>query len=190
MMLVDLFKALSRHASIVILAFSAILLTFCATRNIFYLRFMPCIVVAEISRIIFIWVFFLLNTPEATFLRDFYLLIAGRIKREAHKTRHATGRHRRRVEAQFLGMVHQFHGLWFNYAENYLNNIAADAKKRREVHTNDFLLALQQGKKESEDAVIHVKEEVINAKEEVVRRIFRRNRKNCHGPVVLTARSA
>ena len=182
-MLINLLKSLPRHQAASIVAFSAILQTFCATRNAFYLRLMPLIVVAEIMRIVLIWAVFFLDTREAAFLRDLFLLIAGRVKTEAYKTRHATGRRRRRKEAQFLGAVHRFHGLWFSYAENYLERVAVDAKKMREIRTNDLLESLKQGKMETEEAVTEVKKKVV--------RIYRRNRKNCR--VVhnsLAARSA
>lgn len=170
-MLIDVFKSLPRHQAVSIVAFSAILQTFCVTRNAFYLRLMPLIVVAEIMRIVLIWAVFLLNTREATFLRDMYLLIAGRIKTEAYKSRHATGKGRRRMEAHFLGAINQFHGLWFNYAENYLDKIAVESKRMREAHTNDFLESLKQGKTETEEAVMEVKRRFV--------RIYRRNPKNC-----------
>mmetsp|Transcript_13545 Transcript_13545/g.29419 ORF Transcript_13545/g.29419 Transcript_13545/m.29419 type:complete len:188 (-) Transcript_13545:57-620(-) len=181
--LIDLFRSLPRHQAVSFVAFNTILHTFCATRNVFYLRLMPLIVVAEIMRVVLIWVTFLLNTREATFLRDIHFLIAGRIKKETYKTRHATGKSRRRLEAHFLGAINQFHGLWFNYAESYLDKIAVDAKKRREAQTKDFLSALNQGKRETEEVVMEVKNKAF--------RIYRRNRKNFHavhnGPAARSA---
>mmetsp|Transcript_5503 Transcript_5503/g.9356 ORF Transcript_5503/g.9356 Transcript_5503/m.9356 type:complete len:108 (+) Transcript_5503:229-552(+) len=50
--LIEAFKVLPRHIAISLAAFSAFLLTFCATRNAFYLRFIPCLVVAEIGRVV------------------------------------------------------------------------------------------------------------------------------------------
>jgi len=156
--LIEAFKVLPRHIAISLAAFSAFLLTFCATRNAFYLRFIPCLVVAEIGRVVAIWAIFLLDTREATFLRDLFLLIAGRVKTEVYKTKHETGWRRRRTEAQFLGAIHRYHGFVTNYAENYLDKLAADSKRRRETHTRDFLMALHQGLEDTDEAIDHIKE--------------------------------
>ena len=73
----DTFQVLPRHIAISLAASSAFLLTFCATRNAFYLRFIPCLIVGEIGRIVVIWSVFLFNTREAEFLRDMYLQMVG-----------------------------------------------------------------------------------------------------------------
>lgn len=155
---IDAFQVLPRHIAIFLAASSAFLLTFCATRNAFYLRFIPCLVVGEIGRIVVIWMLFLFNTREAEFLRDMYLLIAGRVKTEVYKTKTKTGWRRRRTEAQFLGAIHKYHGFVYRYAETYLDKLAADSKRRKEVHTRDFLNALHQGLGETDEAIGQIKE--------------------------------
>ena len=154
----DAFQVLPRHIAISLAASSIFLLTFCATRNAFYLRFLPCLVVGEIGRIVVIWTLFLFNTREAEFMRDMYLLIAGRVRTEVYKTKTETGWRRRRTEAQFLGAIHKYHGFVQSYAETYLDKLAADAKWRREVNTRDFLSALHQGLGDTEEAIGQMKE--------------------------------
>ena len=142
----EAFQALPLHIALEVASSSAILLIFCATRNMFVLRLLPCVIEAEIMRIVLIWIIFFCSKPEFEFLADFHLLIAGRIKKEAYKTLHGSdSRHRRRLETYFLGIVNQFHGLTFNYAENYLNNISREAKLKREKNTEEFLRALRKG---------------------------------------------
>lgn len=154
----DTFQVLPRHIAISLAASSAFLLTFCATRNAFYLRFIPCLIVGEIGRIVVIWSVFLFNTREAEFLRDMYLLIAGRVKTEVYKTKTETGWRRRRTEAQFLGAINKYHGFVHRYAETYLDKLAADSKQRREVHTRDFINALHQGLGDTDEAIGQIKE--------------------------------
>ena len=133
---------LPRHQTVELAAISIILLACCATRSTVFLRFVPCLIVGEVGRILALWASFLQNKKEAAFLRDWYFIIVGRLQTEAYKTAHSSGRSRRRLEAQFLGTVYKYHGLAQSYAENYLTDIASEAKMRREAATRDFLNAL------------------------------------------------
>ena len=134
-----------KHQTVGFSAFLLMLLLFCATGNVNVLRLIPCIIVGEVGRILVLWVSFLCNKKEAAFLRDWYFIIMGRLQTEAYKTAHGSGRKRRRVEAQFLGSIYKYHGLVQSYAENYLGNIAAEAKIRREASSRDFLNVLGKG---------------------------------------------
>ena len=133
------------HQVVELLAFLLMLLLFCATGNVNFLRLVPCIIVGEIGRMLVPWASFLCNKKEAAFLRDWYFIIASRLQTEAYKTAHGSGWNRRRVEAQFLGTIYKYNGLVQSYAENYLSNIAAEAKVRREASARDFLNALGKG---------------------------------------------
>ena len=134
-----------RHRTVEFSALLLMLLLFCATGNVNVLRLIPCIVVGEFGRILVLWASFLCNKKEAAFLRDWYFIIVGRLQTEAYRTVHGSGRKRRRVEAQFLGSIYKYHGLVQSYAVNYLGNIAAEAKIRREASSRDFLNALGKG---------------------------------------------
>ena len=137
--------ALPRHQTVDLSIFSITFLAFCATGNVNVFRLIPCIIVGEIGRILVLWASFLCNKKEAAFLRDWYFTLVGRLQTEAYKTAHGSGRNRRRAEAQFLGTIYKYHGLVQSYTENYLGNIAAEAKVRREASTRDFLNALDKG---------------------------------------------
>ena len=134
-----------QHHAVEVSAFLLMLLLFGATGNVNVLRLIPCIIVGEVGRILVLWASFLCNKKEATFLRDWYFVIVGRLQTEAYKTAHGSGRNRRRAEAQFLGTIYKYHGLVQSYTENYLGKIAAEAKVRREASTRDFLNALGKG---------------------------------------------
>lgn len=136
---------MSLHQAVELSAFLLMLLLFCATGNVHVLRLIPCLIVGEIGRILVPWASFLCSKKEAAFLRDWYFIIVGRLQTEAYKTAHGSGRNRRRVEAQFLGTIYKYHGLVQSYTENYLSNIAAEAKVRREASARDFLNALGKG---------------------------------------------
>lgn len=134
-----------RYHAVELSAFLLMLLLFCATGNTRIFRLIPCIIVGEIGRILVLWASFLCNKKEAAFIRDWYFIIVGRLQTEAYKTTHGSGRNRRRVEAQFLGTIYKYHGLVQSYTENYLGNIAAEARVRREASTRDFLNVLGKG---------------------------------------------
>ena len=134
-------RAIPQHHAVEVSAFLLMLLL----GNVNVFRLIPCIVVGEVGRTLALWASFLCNKKEAAFMRDWYFIIVGRLQTEAYKTAHGSGRNRRRIEAQFLGTIYKCHGLVQSCAENYLGNVAADAKVRREASARDFLNALGKG---------------------------------------------
>jgi len=119
------------------------ILSFSATRNWNLLRILPFIAVAEIFRILLIWVIYLTDTQEAQLLRDFFIMLGGRAMTEVERTREG-GFFRRRFEAIALGGANKFHGTAWNVVSGYCGHVQDNVKERRAAATDDFLTALAQ----------------------------------------------